>query len=255
MMKLIRNLVLLVLALAIVAALVLAFLPARTALGFVDDRLGPVQLGEVSGTLWKGQANPASVNGTPIGTLGWRLHPFSLFGARVDADVTLSGDTYNGGGFLSVHRDRTIRVRDLQLTMPANKLQPLVDIPALVFRGQIQVDITAAELRGGFPTQVQGRAAWKNASVAGSAEAQFGELHTDFASSPDGGVAGTVRDGGGPLQAQGAYSANLVGYDADLTLRARDGNPQVLEALQYIGEPQSDGSARLLIRGRLLGGF
>jgi general secretion pathway protein N len=254
-MKLIRNLLLLLLALLVIAALVLAFLPARTALGFIGGRLGPVELGEVTGSLWKGQAHPASVNGTPIGTLGWTLHPLSLLGARVDADVTLAGDTYNGGGSVSVRRDRTLRVRDLQLSMPANKLQPLVDIPALVFRGEVQIDIASAELRGGFPTQVQGRATWKNASVAGSAEAQFGDLVTEFASVPTGGIAGTVSDSGGPLQAQGTYNASVVGYDADISLRARDGNPQVLEALQYIGEPQPDGSARLVVRGRLLGEF
>lgn len=255
MMKLIRNLLLLVIVLALVAVGVLAFLPASTALGFVGGRLGPVQLGDVSGTVWKGQAEPASINGQPIGTLGWRLHPLGLLRARADADLTLAGDTYNGTGAISVQRDRTLRVRDLHLVMPANKLQPLLDIPALVFRGDVQVDVDEAELRGGFPTQVKGRATWKNASVAGSAEAQFGDVVTDFASTPDGGIAGTVSDGGGPLQASGSYTANLVGYDADIALRARDGNPQVLEALQYIGEPQPDGSARLVVRGRLLGDF
>lgn len=254
-MKLIRNLFVILLVLAVIAVLVVAFLPARTALGFIGGRLGPVQLGEVSGTVWKGQAEPASINGQPIGTLGWRLHPLGLFAARADVDVTLAGDTYNGSGAISVRRDRTLRVRDLHLTLPANKLQPLVDIPALVFRGEVQVDVDEAELRGGFPTQVKGRATWKNASVAGSAEAQFGDIVTEFASAPDGGIAGTVSDSGGPLQAQGTYTANLVGYDADIALRARDGNPQVLEALQYIGAPQPDGSARLMIRGRLLGEF
>ena len=210
-MKLIRNLLLLVLLLAILAALTLAFLPAKIALDFVGGRLGPVQLGEVSGTLLKGQASPASINGQPIGTLGWRLHPLSLFGARVDADLTLTGDAYNGQGAISVQRNRLLRVRDLHLVMPAQKLQPAIDIPALVLRGEVEIDIASAELKGGFPTQVQGRAAWKNAAVAGSAEAQFGEVITDFASSPDGGIAGTLSDGCGPLQAKGTYTANLLG--------------------------------------------
>lgn len=254
-MKLIRNLLLLVLVLAILAVLVLAFLPARVALEFVGGRLGPVQLGEVSGSLWKGQASPASINGEPIGTLGWRLHPLSLLGARVDADLTLQGDTYNGRGEVSVQRNRTLGVRNLELTLPAQKLQPLLDIPALVFRGDVLVDVESAELKGGFPTQVKGRATWRNAAVAGSAEAQFGDVVTEFASAPDGGIAGTVKDSGGPLQAEGRYSANLLGYNADIALRARDGNPQVTEALQYIGAPQPDGSARLVVQGRLLGNF
>jgi general secretion pathway protein N len=254
-MKLIRNLFLLAIVLLLLAALVLAFLPARIALDFVGGRLGPVQLGEVSGSLWKGQASPASINGEAIGTLGWTLHPLSLFGARIDADVELHGDTYNGHGAISVHRDRTLRVRDLDLRFPARRLEPMLDIPALVFRGEVQIAISEAELRGGFPTAVKGIATWKDASVAGSAEARFGDIITEFATVASGGVEGLIRDGGGPLQAQGTYGASLAGYAADVTLRARDGNPQVTEALQYIGQPQPDGSARLEVRGKLLGDF
>lgn len=254
-MKLIRYLLLLSVLLLILAALVLAFLPARIALDFVGGRLGPVQLGEVSGSLWKGEANPASVNGEPIGALGWTLHPLSLLGARVDADLTLRGDTWNGQGAVSVNRDRSVRVRDLDLRFPARKLEPAIDIPALVFRGEVQVALAEAELKGGFPTAVRGSATWKDAAVAGSAEARFGDLTTDFASDGSGGIAGTLRDGGGPLQLEGSYSASLLGYRADAILRARDANPQVTEALQFIGQPQPDGSVKLEVRGKLLGAF
>jgi general secretion pathway protein N len=254
-MKLIRNLLILVVVLVLLAGLVLAFLPARIALDFVGPRIGPVELGEVSGSLWKGQVNPAKVNGESIGTLGWTLHPLSLFGARIDADVTLRGDVYNGSTELSVRRDRSVQVRDLDLRFAAQRLEPMLDIPALVFRGEVQVAIAAAELRGGFPTSLSGNATWKDASVAGSAEARFGDLLTDFATAPDGSLRGTVRDSGGPLQASGEYSASVLGYDAAIDLRARDANPQVLEALQYIGQPQPDGSTRLEVRGKLLGDF
>jgi general secretion pathway protein N len=254
-MKLIRNLVLLILAALLLGVLLLAFLPASMALHFVGDRLGPVHLGEVTGTLWKGQASPATVNGENIGTLGWTLHPTALLRRRIDADVTLAGDTYNGAGQVSVHSNRTIQVRQLDLRFPARKLEPMLDIPALVFRGEVQVALESAELRGGFPIDVKGRGVWKDAGVAGSAEAHFGDLITEFTSAPAGGLSGTIADSGGPLQAQGTYSASIAGYDADVQLRARDGNPQVIEALQYIGAPQPDGSARLLLRGRLLEAF
>jgi general secretion pathway protein N len=254
-MKLLRNLILLLLVLVLLLAIGLALLPARHALEFLGGRLGPVELGEVSGTVWRGQARPARVNGQDIGTLSWSLSPWALFAARLDADLRLEGDVYRGDGAVSVRRDRSVRVRDLELTFPAQRLQPALDIPALVLRGEVQVHIAEGELRGGFPTAVKGSATWKDAAVAGSAEARFGDLATDFASDGAGGLQGTVRDGGGPLQAEGTYQASLAGYRADVVLRARDGNPQVIEALQYIGQPQPDGSARLEVRGSLLGGF
>ena len=254
-MKLIRNLFLLFVILALIAVGVFAFLPASVATNFVDNRIGPVQLSNVEGSLWRGQANPVSINDQPIGALSWTLSPMSLLGLRVDAQVALRGDTYNGDSAISVHRDRSVKVRDLVLTLPAQRLQPALDIPALVLRGEVEIKVAQAELRGGFPSQVQGVATWKNAAVAGSAEAQFGEIITEFLSTPTGGIKGTVRDNGGPLQATGGYEASLLGYDASIELRARDGNPQVTEALQYIGAPQPDGSARLEIHGKLLGQF
>jgi general secretion pathway protein N len=254
-MKLLRNLFLLFLVLLVVGGIVLALLPARFALDFVGGRLGPVELGEVSGTVWRGEARPARVNGEDIGTLSWSLSPWALFAARVDADLRLEGEVWRGDGSVSVKRDRSVRVRDLHLNFPAQRLQPALDIPALVLRGEVQVHIVEGELLGGFPTAVKGTATWKDAAVAGSAAAQFGDLSTDFASDGAGGLKGTLRDSGGPLQAQGGYQASLAGYSADVVLRARDGNPQVIEALQYIGQPQPDGSARLEVRGQLLGGF
>jgi general secretion pathway protein N len=254
-MKLLRNLFLIVLVVLLLAAIALALLPARYALDFVGGRLGPVELGEVSGTVWRGQASPSRMAGEEIGTLSWSLSPWALFAARVDADLRLEGDVWRGDGAVSVRRDRSIRVRDLHLNFPAQRLQPALDIPALVLRGEVQVLIAEGELQGGFPTALKGSATWKDAAVAGSAEANFGELVTEFASDGAGGLQGTVRDQGGPLQAEGRYQISLAGYSADIALRARDGNPQVTEALQFIGQPQPDGSVRLEVRGQLLGAF
>lgn len=251
-MRLLRNLILLLLMLALLGALVLAFVPAQFAVDRFGDRLGPLKLGEVTGTIWRGQANQTLLRGENLGTLRWSLSPFGLLSARADADLDLSGGPYVGRAAVSVTRDRVVRIRDLDVTMSARKIEPLLDIPALVFRGEVQVMLNSAEVRGGVPMALDGRAVWKNAAVAGSAEAQFGEITSEFASKPEGGFAGTVTDNGGPLQAQGHYSATLAGYEAVVDLRARDDNPQVREALQYIGQPQPDGSSKLEIRGRIL---
>lgn len=251
-MRLLRNLILLLVVLALLAVLVLAFVPAQFAIDRVGDRLGPLKLEGISGTIWSGQASQTLLRGENLGTLQWSLSPLALLSARADADLTLAGGPYVGKTAVSISRDRTVRIRDLDVTMSARKIEPLLDIPALVFRGEVQVTLKSAEVRNGVPMALDGQAVWKNAAVAGSAEAQFGDITSQFASKPEGGFQGTVTDSGGPLQAQGGYSASLAGYEAVIDLRARDNNPQVLEALQYIGQPQPDGSSKLEIRGRIL---
>lgn len=251
-MRLLRNLILLLLALGLLAVLVLAFVPAQFAIDRFGDRLGPLKLNQVSGTIWSGHAAETLLRGENIGALQWTLSPIGLLSGRADADLNLSGGPYVGHADVSVSRDRTVRISDLVVTMSARKIEPLLDIPALVFRGEVIVSLNSAEVRGGVPMALDGNAVWNNAAVAGSAEAQFGRITSTFMSKPTGGFEGTVTDNGGPLQASGGYSATLAGYEAVIDLRARDNNPQVLEALQYIGQPQADGSSRLEIRGRIL---
>jgi general secretion pathway protein N len=64
-----------------------------------------------------------------------------------------------------------------------------------------------------------------------------------------------VHDLGGPLQADGTFTASLGRYDAQVRLAARGDDPRVVEALQYVGQAQADGSRELIIEGRQLGLF
>jgi len=117
--------------------------------------------------------------------------------------------------------------------------------------GDLDVAIAHAHLRDTWPERADGSAHWRNAAVAGAAQAQLGDLETTFASAADGSIEGVVRDLGGPLQLAGNFKVSAGSYDAQATLAARDGNAQVVEALRYIGEPQADGSSLLKIHGQL----
>jgi len=117
--------------------------------------------------------------------------------------------------------------------------------------GDLDVTITQARLRGAWLDAANGSVHWRNAAVAGAAQAQLGDLEATFASAADGSIAGNVRDLGGPLQLSGTFKVCAGSYDAEAKLVARDANAQVTEALRYIGEPQADGSSLLKIHGQL----
>ncbi len=116
--------------------------------------------------------------------------------------------------------------------------------------GRIDIDIAQLRVQGAWPTAAQGEIRWRNAAVAGAAQASFGDLQARFASAADGSIAGTAHDLGGPLQLDGTFKMDAGGYDAQARLAARDGNAQVLDALRFIGQPQGDGTTLLLIHGK-----
>lgn len=250
-MKFLKILFVLGLLVLALGAGLIAFMPAKFALDLLGVRMGALKLEDVSGTIWRGRAGTATVNGWALGALDWNIHPLAMLGGRVDADLGLQGSEFQGNTFASVAAG-TVQLRDTQLSMDAQRLQPAIDIPSLQLRGQVHISLAEAELVAGFPRKLKGEAVWRDAAVTGAAEALLGTLSARFQSAEDGAIIGTLQDAGGPLALEGQFRAGFMGYEADAVLSARDGNPQVIRALSYVGEVQPDGSSLLQIRGRLL---
>lgn len=251
-MRRLRLAVLAVLALLLLAAALLWMLPAEVALRLAGDRLQPLALEGVSGSAWNGRALEARWLGQPLGPLRWRLSPLPLLGGALVADLRLEGGRgAEGQAHLRTEGDHA-HLSEVQLSLPAHLLEPALDVPALSLRGHVHLEIEHAHLLGGVPQSLAGEAVWKDAAVAGAAAAELGDLVLRFAPAAAGGVAGTLQDLGGPLAAEGDFHVSPAGYRVRARLAARDGNPQVREALAWVGQPQADGSALLLIEGRFL---
>ncbi|MGH8042681.1 MAG: type II secretion system protein N [Rudaea sp.] len=250
-MKRLRRLLLVLVVLLALAAIGVATCPASFAWRFVADKVGALQLQGLEGTLWNGHAASASVYGTPLGALDWQLAKLPLLQGEIAAQVNLHGGEVSGSGAVRRESDGSVIVGATNLHLPASLTAPALDIPMLQLLGQIDIDITQLRVRGAWPLAAQGEIRWHNAAVAGAAQAQLGDLQAQFASAADGAIAGTVRDLGGPLKLDGAFRLSAGSYDARVILAARDGNPQVLDALRYIGQPQGDGTSLLLIHGQM----
>lgn len=251
-MKFLFRLLLLVIVLVLVLVLVAAFLPASAALSLFEGRTGLAKLEDVSGSVWNGRAGRVQVGERELGALSWQLSPWGLFARRADLDIQLDGTELKADGFVSLSGPGSFSARDLTLQVDAQRLQAALDVPALTFKGIVEFKLGELDVRSYFPSRVEGTALWQQARVGGSADALLGDITAEFESRTDGGIVGVVRDSGGPLIIEGGqFSAGFEGFKADATLRARDGDAAVLRALQYIGQPQEDGSSRLEIRGEL----
>lgn len=247
-----KKLLLLLLVLLVIAVVVVVLLPARLVLEKAMPANAPVQLEDVSGTVWKGRAGRVLRNGDDLGVLGWKVHPRSLLSGVIDADVILDGPVYRGQGRVARAGDGTLRMSDVDASFPASRLEPMLDIPALNLLGQVEVKLDTLELQNNrVPTALKGSARWRDAAVSGQEQATFGTLVAEFGPLPGGGFGGTLGDEGGPLAAEGEFRTTLLGYEARATLRARNDNPQVLRALRHIGQPQADGSVMFHVQGGL----
>ncbi|HEY2394411.1 MAG TPA: type II secretion system protein N [Rudaea sp.] len=253
-MKVVRALALVVLALAAIVGVLAWTCPADLAYRVAADSLAPLRLHDLTGTLWQGHAGGADVFGINLGSIDWNLQPAPLLQGEMLAQVTLTGDIASGTGTVD-RASGTISFRDATLHLPARVAAPVLAIPALELLGTLELNVAHARLSGLWLEDAAGTIRWRNAAVAGAAQARLGDLQASFASTADGAIAGTARDLGGPLELAGTFSASPGAYQAQARLAARAGDPQVNEALQFVGQPQADGSRNLEIRGRQINPF
>lgn len=237
-------------ALLVFAAVVLWMLPAEIAVRMAADRLQPLQLDGVSGTAWHGRARRASLFGQTLGAVEWRLAPLPLLLGRTVTDVRVEGPDLRASAHLSEAGER-VEVTGLQAEFPAGRLEPALGVPALSLGGRVVLEDTDIALDGGVPRATRGRGVWREASVAGAANAELGDIRFEFAGGGAEPVRGSIADAGGPLQVAGGFVFAMTGYTLDLTLRARGDQPAVRDALRWLGQPQADGSTRLLVEGGL----
>ena len=81
--------------LALIVLLLVAlvwFFPASKAIDWAGDRLKPLQLQDVSGSVWNGQGQ-ASLNGQALGRLRWQASPLSMLGVNQRMQLQLDGGT------------------------------------------------------------------------------------------------------------------------------------------------------------------
>lgn len=253
-MKMLRATLLAVATLAASAGVVAWTCPADLAYRFAADSIAPVRLHELSGTVWEGHAGGVDVFGVNLGSIDWNLQPAPLLRGEMVAQVTLAGTIASGRGVVDRAAGQT-SLRDATLRLPARFAAPVLAIPALDLLGTIELEIAHARLRGLWLDDAAGSAVWHDAAVSGAAQARFGDLQATFASAADGAIAGTVRDLGGPMEVAGTFTASPGVYQAQARLAARGGDAQVSEALQFVGQPQADGSRNLEIQGRQLNPF
>jgi general secretion pathway protein N len=251
-MRILRALLVLIVIIIAAAAVIAATLPASTAYNYFGDKLGALKLSGLSGTIWDGRASSAQVFGQELGALTWQLKAKPLLtDAVVDVHLNLDGGAVAATTDAQRSQLGEISVSNGTFHFPASLASPALDIPQLNLLGDIEGKLDHAQLNGVLLTNAGGTLHWKNAAVSGAAQAQLGELEASFSSDTNGVIHGTAHDLGGPLKLDGTFNVGGGNFDVDAHLAPRDGNPQVAEALRFIGQPEADGSSHLIIRGQL----
>lgn len=252
-MRITRILLLLVVLGLIAAGVFFWMLPASVAVRYGTKYLGPVTLTGVRGTLWDGHADGVSVLGRDLGELDWRARKAPLFDGRFVADVRIKGADVDVAGLTTRNGDGSMQLHDMRFSVPAELLASSLDLGDVKLLGTISGVVTQAKFATTALSDASGNARWSGAGVTGQNEMRLPDMLAEFASQPDGGIGGQVRDdGSGNLAVDGTFRLGFNALDAQATLSARNGDAELAEMLRRVGEPQAVGSTHVVVHGQMI---
>jgi len=240
--------------LALAAAVLLWFLPARWAVPWIEPQLHGLRLQQMQGTLWHGRADEVvAADGRALGQLQWQLSRRALLG-QMRLQWQFEGPQLAFSGGARRLSNGQIEVSSASMRAELAAWGHGAASPWGQPRGELQVTIDHALLQGGWPLQLQAQAQWSHAIMhTHDGDVALGKLQAQ--ASAQGGVilAQLHDDGHGPLHVDGKLQLSPLGWRLDATLRARQTDPVLRRWLARLGQPAADGSVRIQRRGGLAG--
>ncbi len=186
-------------------------LPARVAYRWVASP--QLQLAGLDGTVWRGRAREASVNGIYLENVDWALRPLRLFQAALAYD--LSGDPPSGflESEVAIGLSGRVSIRDLSAALPLSAFSQQANIRGL--EGNASLSFERIDIVDGAPVAADGVLRFADVIVPLLGRVPLGAYRAEFATQGEAIVA-SVEDTDGIVDVAGSLELG-AGRQFELT--------------------------------------
>jgi hypothetical protein len=261
-----RNLPFIALGFGAYLAFLISTFPAETALRWFAPE--SVRTSNVSGTIWSGAAQLASVQDFAMRELRWNIEAPPLLLARLSGTAQARMSNGFADSRFSVSRDR-IRLTDLQLSTTLATLAPILPVSGAsgalsaqfssLELERMMAEIDARQIEILWPVSASGTIRISDLLVEpyaglGNQLIPLGSYELDFSQSSPAETTAGIRDLGGPLEFNGMLRLTPSReYTLEGQVLTRANAPEALaQGLNFMtGEPGADGRRPLSLSGSL----
>ena len=240
-------------ALSIYLLSLLVLFPADRAYSLVRDRFGvPLELYQVTGSVWNGNVARVRAADVSIDDIDWCLHILPLFTGRIELGLTIAGTATPLQLVVGRYLDGSFYVHDDGQGLPLAELENLLNPQPLGLNGTVMLDLDDISMAPGRLSQVNGEVTWQHAGLGDPVNIDVGDLAATV-STRDDVIQAMVKDQGGPLAVDGQFMLMPDStYRLTMTLMVRDNSrTELKQSLRLLGTPNRDGKVTLIRRGRL----
>jgi len=209
---------------------------------------GDIQLGEVSGTIWKGESKSFSVKNTPLGQLNWTIQPLkSLLSLSIKSSFKLSGDYIQVNGFVGITPNKKITLNNTNYDIDAlfiNRFQNKAKLS-----GEIKGKINHAELHNNNLPIIDAIINWQEGALESPIKLPAGDYNAVITPESDK-LRIKLTSTDAPAELNGDITLNKDWkYDSNIKVKANDKGLNAM--LKFTGKPQPDGSYEFKNKGDL----
>jgi general secretion pathway protein N len=226
-------------------------------LAYAVQRVSPVQLHNVTGSLWHGSAQQITAPELQLGPLNWRLHGWRLLLGEVRLSLEIPAGARNLSGTAQVSASilQKLSLSNVDLTADAQWVFTQASLP-LAADGRFHLQIESAELRRARLPRIQAQLDWEQARIVYPQPYELGayrmSMHHHPATDPEY-LLGEFKDINSPFKVDGSIKIQHNGdYEFNAVLSTASDAPEIFRnTLLFVGVPGPDGSVPIERSGNI----
>jgi general secretion pathway protein N len=202
-----------------------------------------IKLQSVGGNIWNGYAANARVGSFNLGKLNWDLSAWSLLVGDIDLNLKFQNEDTRGTGDVTLGLGGATQASDVELTFPAEALQPLIYGFPISISGNFRGTIKELKYVENETLNANGRIVWQSAALRVPQNIELGDFLVTLSPQNTGTKIKITDENQGPVKAEINIKVDGKGkYNLNGWLQARDQSQQhITEALRLIGKSDSTG--------------
>lgn len=212
-----------------------------------------IVLNGVSGSLWQGRAASFQGGGISLGEFTWDLQVLKLLTGRAAASISLRQNAAFATGEVVALPTGRVKLTDFSASWPLVRLSG-GGIPA-GWTGTLALRLDELDLDNGVPQGITGTIDLLELVGPANRPAALGSYRVTFptpgSNAGAGQVVGALQDLDGPIAMNGTVTLGPGrSYELGGLIATRPGAPaDVVNALQYLGEPDGEGRRPFSVAG------
>ena len=223
---------------------VITSIPASLVINVFGEQL-PVQVSNISGTLWNGQAGKiGNRKGLTLTQAHWSVVPWHLLLGKLSYDVNAKYNNAAVSPRLSASLLGKLTVQDLKLTLEAPDMASMIALPVGELSGNFNIHVNQARWSKGTVPAINGVIKWDEAAITITETADLGNVSLILSEAEQMPFQARISNNGGDLSLQGQLSTTKNGtYTLELTMKpTASASNNLVNSMSMFSKKQANGS-------------